>query len=139
MARRLRQLKTILSSDDTCTYGNGSLRNLDFLLWTMGRNVSEGGGSISGAAEDDGNGRSMSEAAEVRQMTVEDDGSVTEDGRRQREWRKLLEDDRRWRFDVLQSHFQRVGRGHAYHRTRGNPYPWTWVWVGYGFTHGFLI
>jgi len=50
--------------DDACTYGNGSLRDLDFLLWTMGRNMSEGGGLMSGAAEDDGNGRSMSEAAE---------------------------------------------------------------------------
>jgi len=30
----------------------------------MGQNVSEGGGSMSGAAEDDGNGGSMSEAAE---------------------------------------------------------------------------
>jgi len=34
----------------------------------MGRNMSEGSGSMSGAAEDDGNGGSMSEAAE-------DDGS----------------------------------------------------------------
>jgi len=55
----------------------------------MGRNVSEGGGSMSGAAEDDGSG-----------------GSV----------RKLSEDFRRWRFDVLQSRFQQVGGGHAYHQ-----------------------
>jgi len=97
--------------NDTCTYGNGSLWNLDFLLWTMGRNVSEGGGSISGAVEDDGNSGSISEAAE-------DDGrcgSATDDGRRRREWRKLSEDVGRWQFNILQSRFWRAGRGHAYH------------------------
>ena len=40
-------------------YGNSSLRNLDFLLRTMGQNVSGGGGSILEAAEDDRNGGSF--------------------------------------------------------------------------------
>ena len=56
-----------------------------------------------GAAEDDGNGGSMSEA-------VEDDGSGGS-------VRKLSEDFGRWRFNVLQSRFRRVGGGHAYHHS----------------------
>jgi len=46
---------------------------------------------MSGAAEDDGNGGSISEVAE-------DDGSGGS-------MRKLSEDDGRWQFDVLQSRF----------------------------------
>jgi len=45
-------------------YGNGSLWDLDFLLRTMGRNVSEGGGLMLGAVEDDGNSGSILEGAE---------------------------------------------------------------------------
>ena len=50
--------------------------------------MSEGGGSILGTEEDDGNGGSISE-------TAEDNGrcrSATDDSRRQQEWRKLSED-----------------------------------------------
>ena len=72
------------SIDDTYTYGNGSLWNLDFLLWTMGRNVSEGSGSISETVEDDGTC-----------------GSATDDSGRQREWRKRVEAfGRRWKMVV---------------------------------------
>ena len=42
-------------------------------------------------------------------MTAEDDGSGGS-------VRKLSEDDRRWRFDVLQSRFWRAGGGHVYQR-----------------------
>jgi len=49
------------SIDDACMYGNGGLRNLDSLLRMMGRNVSEGGGSISEATEDDRRCRSATE------------------------------------------------------------------------------
>ena len=58
----------------------------------MGRNVLEGGVSISEVTEDD------------RRC-----GSTTEDGGRRQEWRKLSEDDGRWWFDVLQSRFWRAG------------------------------
>jgi len=95
-------------------YGNSGLRNLDFLLQTMGRNMSEGGGSISEAAEDNGNGRRRQKTtgdAGVRRMTAEDDGSGGS-------VRMLLEDIGRWQFDVLQSRFRRAGGGHAYHRSK---------------------
>ena len=60
--------------DNACTYRNGLLQNLDFLLRMMGQNVSEGGGSILGAAEDNGRCR-----------------SATDDSARRREWRKRAE------------------------------------------------
>jgi len=80
-------------------YGDGRLQNLDFLLRMMGRNMLEGGGSILEVTEDD------------RRC-----GSTMDDDRSGRSMRMLSEDDGRWRFDILQSHFQRAGGAHAYQR-----------------------
>ena len=65
-------------------YGNSRLRNLDFLLQTMGWNVSEGGGLISEAAEDDGNGGRQWEMQECDGWQRKTAGVADAFGRRQK-------------------------------------------------------